>query len=183
MEFTVQAISRTESSKPNTLRRNGMIPAVMYGHDGTNAVSISITAKDAEQLVQSASVNNSIINVQVPDLSLDCKALLRDIQTNALGSKLNHLSFFAIAAQASVHVTVPIYLKGQAIGVTLNKGNLDQSLNVVELQCAPDVIPASIDIDITNFDVGSALHVSELDLPSGVTVVGEHDRIVFSITE
>jgi large subunit ribosomal protein L25 len=182
MEFTIKATARGTDSKPNTLRRNGMVPAVMYGHDGTTALSITITAKDAETLVNNASVNNSIVTVQIPERSLNSKALLRKVQKDGMGNKIIHLSFFAVSAQSSLTVTVPIRLKGDAIGVAVNKGNLDQMLNVIELNCKPEAIPESIEIDITSYDLGSSLHVNELVLPEGVEVAGEQDRIVFSIS-
>ncbi len=182
MEFNVQATPRGTHPKPNTLRRNGIIPAIMYGHDGTNGVSLSITAKDAENLVNAASVNNSIITIQVPELSLNTKALLRKIQKDALGSKLLHLSFFAISAQSSLTVTVPICLTGDAVGVAVNKGNLEQKLNSIELNCAPDAIPENVEIDITSFDIGDLLHANELVLPEGVTVAQDPERVVFAIT-
>lgn len=182
MEFTVQASARKATDKPKALRRSGFIPAVMYGHDGTNAVSLSIPAKIAENLVQSASVNNSIITVEVPELSLTKKALLRRIQKDAMGSKLLHLNFFAISAQSSLTVTVPIYLQGNAVGVAVNRGHLEQMLNAIELNCKPDAIPEAVEIDITQYDIDSALHVNELTLPEGVAVAGDRDRIVFAIT-
>ncbi len=182
MEFTIKATARGTDSKPNTLRRNGMVPAVMYGHDGTTALSITITAKDAETLVNNASVNNSIVTVQVPERSLNSKALLRKVQRDGMGNKIIHLSFFAVSAQSSLTVTVPIRLQGEAVGVAVNKGNLDQMLNAIELNCKPDAIPESIDIDISDYDLGSSLHVNALVLPDGVEVSGEQDRIVFSIS-
>lgn len=182
MEFVIKASARAADSKPNALRRSGTTPSVMYGHDGTRALSISVSTKDAESLVSAASVNNSIVTVQVPELSLNTKALLRKVQRDPVSSKILHLSFFAVSAQSSLTVTVPIRLQGEAVGVVVNRGNLDQMLNAIELNCKPDSIPESLDIDISGFDLGSSLHVNELVLPDGVEVAGESDRIVFAIS-
>lgn len=182
MEFTVQCESRDAAAKPKALRRAGQVPAVLYGHDGTNAVSLTVTAKIAETLLKSAAVNNSIISVQVPSLSLDCKSLLRDVQSDPANHQVLHLSFFAVSSQSSIQVTVPINTVGTSKGVELGGGSLDMMLSELEVSCSPSSIPETIELDITNLKVGSSIHVRDIVLPAGVVSVGEPDRLVLAIT-
>ncbi|NJN29364.1 MAG: hypothetical protein HC824_02005 [Synechococcales cyanobacterium RM1_1_8] len=93
-----------------------------------------------------------------------------------------HLSFFAVSAQSSIQVTVPIHLVGKSKGVELNGGTLEVMLSELELSCAPTGIPETVEIDITELNVGDSLHVHELTLPAGAVSVGEPDRLVLSIT-
>ena len=181
MEFTVKCESRQPGAKPNAMRRSGQIPAVLYGHDGTNAVSLAVPAKTVEVLLKSVAINNSIVSVQVPSLSLDCKSLLRDVQCDPVSQKTLHLSFFSVSSQSSIQVTVPIHTVGVSKGVDQNGGTLEVMLSELELSCSPTNIPETVEIDITNLDVGDSLHVDELTLPAGAVSVGEPGRLVLSI--
>jgi large subunit ribosomal protein L25 len=157
------------------------MPAVLYGHKGAESVSLTLDAKDAETLVRKASLNNTLIQVKIPDLPWSGKALLREVQTHPWRRSIYHLSFFSIAAQSSVEVTVPINFVGEAIGVKTGGGALDTVLTELQVQCDPEAIPETIEVDVTDFQVGDSVHVNELKLPKGVVAVGEPDRVVVSV--
>jgi large subunit ribosomal protein L25 len=181
MELTVECNKRPDGSKPRALRREGKIPAVLYGHKGTESMSLIMDAKTAEVLVKKSSLNNTLIQVNVPELSWSGKALLREVQKHPWKTHLIHLSFFSVASQASLQVTVPIHFTGTSIGVKQDGGALDTVLNELEVNCAPESIPESIEIDVTDMQIGDMLHVSDLKLPAGVEAVGESDRIIVSV--
>ncbi len=183
MELTVECKKRLDHSKSNTLRREGKIPAVLYGHDGANSVSVTLDAKTAETLVKKAVINNTVIQLNVTDLPWNGKALLREVQSHPWKRNLYHLSFFSIGSQASVEVTLPLHFIGESVGVKVGQGTLDTNINEITVQCAPDQIPNSIEIDISSLEVGDALHVNELTLPEGVRAVGEGDRVVVSVLQ
>jgi large subunit ribosomal protein L25 len=181
MEFTIECEPRQSGINPRKLRRMGKLPAVLYGHEGTESVSLSLPLTLAERMLSAVEVNNTLINVKVPELSLNCQSLLRDVQTHPWKSDLYHLSFFAISGQDSVTVTVPLNFVGEPVGVKQENGSLDLVLNSLELQCEPQGIPESIEIDISQLNVGDAIHVNELTLPKGVTSSGEGNRVVASV--
>ena len=180
MEVTVECQKRPEGSKPGALRREGLIPASLYGHKGAESDSLVIGAKNAENLLKAASVNNTLVDVNVPDLSWRGKALIREVQAHPWKRTLYHLSFFSVAAQASVEVVVPVHLIGEAAG-TKEGGILEQVITELTVQCAPESIPESVDIDVTEMEIGTNLHVHELTIPNGVTVMDEQQRTVLSI--
>lgn len=181
MELTIECQKRPEGSKPNALRREGMTPAVLYGHSGAESVELVLNTRNAETLVRKAVLNNTMIQLSVPDLSWSGKALLREVQSHPWRGSLYHLSFFSVGSHATIEVTVPLHFVGESVGVKQNGGTLDTVLNEVAVVCAPSAVPDTIEVDISNMDVGDALHVSELPLPSGVTVMGEADRVVVSV--
>lgn len=183
MELTVECTKRLDDSKSNTLRREGRIPAVLYGHDGANSVAVTLDTKTAETLVKKAVVNNTVIQLNVTDLPWTGKALLREVQCHPWKRNLYHLSFFSIGSQASVEVTLPLHFIGEAVGVKVGRGTLDTNINEITVQCAPDQIPDSIEIDISSLELGDALHVNELTMPEGVRAVGEGDRVVVSVLQ
>ena len=181
MEFTVECQKRPDGKKANALRREGHIPAVLYGHDGTNSLSLTMDAKTAENLLRRASINNSLVMVKVPELSWSGKALLREVQTHPWKNELYHISFFSIAAQDSLQVTVPLHFVGEPIGVSEGRGALDTVKTELQVNCPPESIPESIEIDVSHLNIGDSIHVSELTLPQGVEVVDEPQRVVATV--
>ncbi len=181
MELTIECQKRVPDSKPNALRRSGLIPAVLYGHNGTESLSLTLSAKVAETLVKDASVNNTLVQINVADIPWSGKALLREVQSHPWKRSLYHLSFYAFAGHGSLEITVPLHFVGDSIGVTQNGGSLDTVLTELQVQCSAESIPSSIEIDVSNMQVGDALHVHELPLPAGVVAVGEPDRVVVSV--
>lgn len=181
MELTIECQKRAPGSKPNALRRSGLIPAVLYGHDGATSLDLTLSAKTADTLVKKASVNNTLIQINVPDAPWAGKALLKEVQTHPWKGFLYHLSFFSIGSQESLQVTVPIHYLGESIGVKNSGGILDTVLTELQVQCPPDKIPNFIEVDVSSLEVGDALHVNELALPEGVVAIGESDRVTVSV--
>ncbi|NEP46752.1 MAG: 50S ribosomal protein L25/general stress protein Ctc, partial [Okeania sp. SIO2H7] len=171
----------SEGSKTRALRRSGLIPAVLYGHNGSESVALTVEAKTVQQLLKDASINNTLIKLNIPDLPWNGKTLLREVQTHPWKGYPYHLSFFSISTQDSVEVEVPLNFVGESVGVKMEGGVLDLILSELQVKCKPDSIPESIDIDISPLHLGESLHVNQLTLPEGVTSVGEEERVVASI--
>lgn len=181
MQFTIECQTRPAGSKPNALRQSGKLPAVLYGHQGTESVSLVIDAKAAELLLRDASINNSLIEVTIPEMSWNGKALLREVQTHPWRGTPYHISFYAVAAHGSLEVDVPLHFVGTAIGVRLNGGSLDTSMGSLQVKCLAEQIPEQIEIDVTNLDVGQSLHIGEVPMPEGVQALGDPDRVVVTV--
>ncbi|MBW4536816.1 MAG: 50S ribosomal protein L25/general stress protein Ctc [Pleurocapsa minor HA4230-MV1] len=180
MNISVECKSRPEGSKPRALRREGLIPAALYGHDGANSISLTIPAKEAQLLLREAAINNTLIDLNVPDISWKGKALIREVQAHPWKRTLNHLSFFTVSAKQQVEIVVPLVLTGKAAG-TKEGGIVDQIMTELKIICAADSIPESIEIDVTNFEIGSMLQVGEIVLPEGAEVLDDPERTAISI--
>ncbi|MGB3693051.1 MAG: 50S ribosomal protein L25/general stress protein Ctc [Spirulinaceae cyanobacterium] len=180
MPVTVECQKRAEGSKPRALRREGLIPATLYGHEGVESMMLTLKAKDAQNLLKEASLNNTLVDVKVPDLSWQGKALIREIQTHPWKRTLYHLSFFSVASQATIDVVIPINLVGEAVGQKAG-GIVEQQMNELQLQCKPDSIPEDIEVDISDLEIGSTLLVQDLKVPEGVTVAAEPDTTVLTL--
>ncbi|MDJ0567793.1 MAG: 50S ribosomal protein L25/general stress protein Ctc [Pleurocapsa sp. MO_192.B19] len=180
MNITVECKSRPEGSKPRALRREGLIPAALYGHDGANSVSLTIPAKEAQILLRQAAINNTLIDLKIPDISWQGKALIREVQAHPWKRTLNHLSFFTVSAKQQVEIVVPVMLVGKAAG-TKEGGIVEQIMTELKISCSADNIPESIEIDVSNFEIGSLLHVGEVVLPEGVTALEDSERTVIAI--
>ncbi len=180
MNITVECQTRPEGSKPRALRREGLIPAALYGHDGANSVSLTLPAKEAQMLLRKAAINNTLIDIKVPDMSWEGKALIREVQAHPWKRTLSHVSFFTVSAKQTVEIVVPVILTGNAIG-TKEGGIVEQIMTELQISCFAGNIPESIEIDVTNFDIGSILHVGEIVLPEGATVLDDPERTAISV--
>lgn len=180
MNISVECQSRPEGSKPRALRREGLIPAALYGHDGAKSISLTIPAKEAQTLLREAAINNTLIDLNVPDISWKGKALIREVQAHPWKRTLHHLSFFTVSAKQQVEIVVPVVLTGKAAG-TKEGGIVDQIMTELKIICAADSIPESIEIDVTNFEIGSMLQVGEIVLPKGTEVLDDPDRTAISV--
>jgi large subunit ribosomal protein L25 len=96
MSLSIECQKRPEGSKPNALRRNGHIPANLYGHDGANSVLLTVDAKAVETLLRKARVGSTQIAVSIPELSWQGTAVIQEVQTHPWKNYPYHLSFFAV---------------------------------------------------------------------------------------
>jgi large subunit ribosomal protein L25 len=97
MSLTIECQKRTENSKPNALRREGLVPVNLYGHKGAESISLMVNTKEATNLLKKAKANTTLIDVKVPELSWEGKAVIREIQAHPWKKTLYHLIFFYIA--------------------------------------------------------------------------------------
>ena len=183
MEITVEGQKREPGSKPRALRRSGLIPANLYGHKGTESIALTLKAKTVELLLKKASVNNTLIQLSITDIPWRGSTLLREVQIHPAKGWPYHLSFFAVASQDSLTIEVPLQFVGEAPGVKLEGGVLDPVLTQLQVQCAPDNIPETIEIDISQMHVKDTLYVHQLVLPEGIVALGEPDRAVVTVVQ
>ncbi len=180
MNITVECKTRPEGSKPRALRREGLIPAALYGHKGAESVSLIMDAKEAQVLLKKAAINNTLVDLNIPDLPWKGKALIREVQAHPWKRNIHHLSFFSVSADQKIDLVVPIEIVGEAAGVKQG-GILEQNLTELKISCSGDNIPDSIEINVSNFEVGTNLSVGEVIFPEGVTVLDDAEQTVFSI--
>ena len=181
MEFAIECHPREAGSKARALRRAGLIPANLYGHKGAESISLTVDSKTVQNLLKAATVNNTLIDVNIPELSWNGKALLREVQRHPWKGFPYHLSFFSIAAQKKVEVLVKLNFVGTAIGVKQSGGLLDSPISEVRVQCPPDSIPEAINVDVSELNVGNFLAVKDLDIPEGITIMAEPKQLVVTV--
>ncbi len=181
MELTIECQKREPDSKPRALRRAGLIPANLYGHNGTESISLSLDAKTVERLLKQGSVNNTLVDLNITDIPWRGKTLLREVQTHPAKGSPYHLSFFAVAGHGDTDVEVPLRFVGEATGVKQEGGVLDTVITQLQVRCAPENIPDVIEINVSNLHVGDSINVENLDLPQGVTALVEPDQLIVSV--
>lgn len=180
MNITVECQTRSQDSKPRALRREGLIPAVLYGHNGTESLSLTMTNDTVTNLLKKASINNTLVDLNVTDVPWNGKVLIREVQSHPWKRNIFHVSFFSVATQGRLDITVPIKLVGESGGVKRG-GVLEQLVTDLQVQCLAAAIPESIDIDLSDLDIGAIVHVRDLNISEGVAVMDDPDKIVLTI--
>lgn len=183
MELTIECKSRDAKAKPNALRRQGLLPVVLYGHQGTESVSLTVDQKDADLLLRKAAVNNTMIDLTIPDMPWNGKALLREVQAHPWKKTVYHLSFFAVKAQDAVEVGVTLHFVGEPTGVKNDGGVLNTEVNEVTVKCKAIDIPEVIEVDVSGLAVGDSLTVADLVLPEGAVVAGDQTQTVATVLQ
>jgi len=180
-EVTLIAHRREEQGKQKAkaLRKNGKIPAVVYGH-GKPAIPLMFDAKDLLPLFKYASSENVIINLQLADEKRELKAIIKEAQTEPIHNVLLHLDLQEIQLKEKIKVKIPITLTGIPDGVKNGGGILEHILDMVEISCLPTDIPDQITLDIQHLKVGQSLHVSDIKLENG-EVVSEPSKVITTI--
>jgi large subunit ribosomal protein L25 len=144
------------------LRKSGSIPAIVYGASKA-PVSVAVDPKLIFRILKSDSGHNTIFDLELE--GENTKAMIVDWQTEPIKGALLHIDLKRIAMDRKLTVTVPILLKGEAVGVKMQGGIMEQLLREVEIECLPADIPAHIDVDVTTLEFGHVLRVK--DLPHG----------------
>lgn len=177
---TLNARVREESGKgaARKLRSAGEIPAVAYGH-GEQSRSLAVDAHDLELLLTRINPENTIIDLKVEG-SKSAKALIREIQHHPSRPQILHVDFFQIKAGEKLHVEVPVRLHGAPIGVRDEGGILQEVLRELTVECLPDDIPSSIELDVDHLGLGDALHVSDVKIDKA-TVLNDPELVICSV--
>lgn len=175
-KLVAQRRSKLGTSANRRLRASGLVPGNVYGHK-QDPISVSFSAKEAAALVRSTH--------RVVDLELDGKtetAILRESQWDAFHKELWHVDFMRVDANERVKADVDVVLRGTAAGV-LAGGVLEHSLHMLHVDCLAIKIPEAIFVKVQGLQVGQAIHVKELEIPEGVTVLNNPDAIVVRVIQ
>jgi large subunit ribosomal protein L25 len=158
-----------------TLRSQGQIPAVIYGH-GRDPQPLALNARDLDKMLSHIQAESTVIEVTVGGQT--AKTLIREIQRHPIKRQILHVDFQALVAGEKVTVSIPIVLVGIPEGVRLEGGVLDHTLRELEIEVDPSNIPDRFELDVTNMVIGDSKHVSDLSIPPGVEVLDDPETSV-----
>jgi large subunit ribosomal protein L25 len=176
-EKNVEAKPRQGGSKNEArrLRQSGLIPAVVYGA-GQDSQPIAVDPKQMTRILYSESGHNTIFDLSVEGKS--AKVMIVDWQFEPIKSALLHVDMKRIAMDKVLRVKVPITMKGEAPGVKVQGGILEQILREVEIECLPADIPSHIDADVSQLNFGDIIRVSDLPHAGKLKFITEENQIV-----
>ena len=175
METNLKAIVREGigSSESKRLRKDGNIPAVVYGL-GMDPLSVSVNAREFRNALKTEAGTNVIINLEVG--SDNYTALAREIQKHPYRDEYLHIDLIQIDLTQTVEADVQIEFVGIPVGVK-EEGGLVQTINSsISISALPTNIPTSIELDISALNVGDNLTATDVNLPEGVELASEDDE-------
>ena len=158
------------------VRRNGEIPAVLYGLKDN--LSFSVCPDNLKDIL-TAKGQNALIDLNLEG-NKKRKVILKEFQSHPLKERWVHVDFLEVDVTKTVKVSVNVHLIGKSAGEKMG-GLVNQVLKSIHVECLPVDIPQSVDLDVTAVELGQVLHVSDLSLPDKVKVLNQPNEVVLSV--
>jgi large subunit ribosomal protein L25 len=187
ISFELNAEPRNDTGKgaSRRLRRDGKVPAILYG-GSQEPQALSLNHNQLLRNLEHEAFYSHILTVKIG--GADTRAVLRDLQRHPSRPTILHVDLLRVSATEKLRLHVPLHFLGEDIapGVKLGGGMVMHELIEVEVECLPQNLPEFIEVDVSGLHLGESLHLSDLKVPQGVTLVelarGEdHDLGVVSI--
>ncbi|MDD8030453.1 MAG: 50S ribosomal protein L25 [Acidobacteriota bacterium] len=181
MTLVIKADKRTEFGKnaAGRLRRQGLVPAILYGEAADN-VPLSLQKKDVIEILKSETGENTIFQVAFDTETRD--VMLKEVQINSVTDELTHVDLIQISMDKPVRVSVPVELVGEPVGVKVEGGLADFLLRELEIECLPREIPESIKIDIGPLHLHQSFKIQDLELPASLKVLHDAQTAIVVIS-
>lgn len=178
MTITVEKREEVGKGAARSLRRENMIPAVLYR--AGDSLLIKFSKKDLSRFINATAGEQVMVNLQFGDGSSRL-ALIKDYQVDPAQGELLHADFFEVSLTEEVKVTVHITMVGEPIGVRRDAGILQHLLREIEVECLPDRIPGHIEVDISGLEIGQSIRVGDLKLGEGIKVLTDPDVVIVNV--
>jgi large subunit ribosomal protein L25 len=180
--LTLPAETRERAGKgaSRALRREGRVPAVVYGGN-EEPLAIHVEAKELIRQLGTGHFFNSIVEVEIGGKKV--RTLPKDVAFHPVNDRPLHADFLRLSKDAKVHVEVPVLFINEAASPGLKRGGvLNMVRHELELVCESDKIPDDIQIDVTGLDIGDSIHISHVTLPAGsVSAITDRDFTIATI--
>lgn len=186
-EFNLVAEFRDDQGKgaSRRLRREGKVPAILYG-GGRAPRALSFDHNKVVHQLAKESFYSSILTIMVGDKTQD--VIVKDIQRHPARPQILHMDFQRVVADQKIRMNVPLHFIGGelAVGVKTGGGKVAHLMTDVEVSCLPKDLPEYFEVDISGLDIDDMLYLSDIKLPPGVEIIElmqgeEHDQPIVSI--
>ncbi len=180
-ELVLSAKPRTITGKQvKALRRQGWIPAVLYGRH-IQPTPIQVEGKELQRILAQARGGARLITLRVDGETH--LALIREVQREPIHREILHVDFQAVEMTEKIRVEVPVVFVGASPAVERGEGILVHGLTHVEIECLPKDLIEAITVDLSRLDrVDAAIYVRDLQVPPGITVVSDPDELIALVT-
>jgi large subunit ribosomal protein L25 len=181
--FELNAEQRTAKGRAENrrLRREGRVPAIIYGGNG-EPIMLTLEHNDLAHHLDNEAFFSHIIKININGKKTE-EAVLRALQRHPAKPFIEHADFLRIVAGETLRMSVPLHFAGEdeCPGVADEDGVIQHNMNEIEIECLPRNLPEYIEIDCSKLHLHDAVHLSELVLPEGVEIVelmgDEEDRV------
>ncbi|MCB9799325.1 MAG: 50S ribosomal protein L25/general stress protein Ctc [Candidatus Omnitrophica bacterium] len=180
LQVKMRSSSGTKGAK--AVRREGGIPAVVYGH-GMEPLSLVIERKAFMQALHGVEGSSAVFNLLLDGGNLkESTCLIKDVQHNPVNEEINHIDFTVISMTETIQLEVALHPLNVEDAPGVKEGGVfDLVHHEVEIECLPTQIPAHIDVDVIAMKINDTIHVKDLILPEGVKVLLDDDEVVVAV--
>jgi large subunit ribosomal protein L25 len=179
IELKAQLRNTKGNGPARAMRRDGRIPAVLYGPK-TEPNMISIGAYDLDLILKQGSIGRCIINLDIDGVKGTKAAMVKEMQTHPLSQDVLHVDFYEVDMKRKIKVNVPVTTTGKSAGVELG-GMLQIIRRELEVYCLPNAIPQTITIDIADLEIGDSVHVNDISTEDDVEIPHDVNFTVLTI--
>lgn len=179
-QLTAVARDRVGKGAARAVRRQGQVPAVIYG-GGQPPQAIAIDFNQTRHLILAGGFRTTVFEIAVGGRTQ--RAIPRDFQLDPVKDVPVHIDFLRITAGQTLDVEVPVHFahEDEAPGIKKRGGTLNIVLHTIALTVGADTIPDAITVDLTGRDIGDSIHARELKLPAGAKYEGDPETTVATI--
>jgi large subunit ribosomal protein L25 len=173
--------TQTRRSGSKKLRDAGRVPAIVYGRQAKSQ-NLEISSKEITDLIHHSISENMLVDLSVEnDPRSKRLALVQEVQHHPLSGNVLHVDLHEVAENEKVTVMVPVETIGEAAGVKTGGGVLDHVLFKLRVRSLPKDLPEQILVDVTNLELGKAIHIGEIKAPAGTEILGDKNIPVVSV--
>jgi large subunit ribosomal protein L25 len=182
METTLEAEARDTFGKNEArrTRRDGKVPAVLYGGDGGKATPIAVAPKALLKILHSEAGQNTLISLKLAGGG-DTRVLVKDFQLDPITHEVLHADFYRVAMDKLLQVTIPIQVTGEPKGVKQQGGVLEHIRREIEIECLPADIPEHIDIDVSELMLHQGVRVRDIATNPKWTPISDADLMLVHV--
>jgi large subunit ribosomal protein L25 len=169
------------SAESRRLRKSGLVPGVLYGSG--EPVAIAVEQRELRRALSGAAGLHSILDVEIDGKGKTHASILKDYQVDPVRGGVTHIDLQEVRLDQPINASVSVHLSGgdDAPGVR-EGGVLSQVLREVTVEALPLEVPEHIDVDVSTMEIGGTLRLAELNAPEGVTILGDENAVVATIT-
>jgi len=181
IELKANIRTTTGNGPARRLRQKGQIPAVLYG-PGTESVLLSVNIRDIDRVLKKGRIGQALLNLVIPNNGETSTktVMVKELQLHPVSRNYLHMDVYEVAMDRKIMVNVPVVTTGKAKGVEIG-GILQIIRRELEVQCLPLNVPDSIEIDITDLDIGDSIHVGDISRQNDVEFLDDENFTVVTI--
>jgi large subunit ribosomal protein L25 len=181
IELKTKIRTTTGNGPARRLRMSGQIPAVLYGPT-TDSVLLSVNKSDLEQVFKKGGIGQVILNLVIQNNGETSTrpAMIKELQTHPVSRNFIHIDFYEIKMDQKITAKIPVVTTGMAKGVELG-GMLQIIRRELEVECLPLAVPESIEIDISDLDIGDSIHVGQIRVEGEIEFLEDDNYTVVTV--
>ena len=175
-------VRKTVGNGPaRVLRREGRFPAVLYGPQ-TDSLLLSVNIKEFEQTLKQGKSGQVLVNLVIQNGErITQPAMLKELQSHPVSGNFLHADFYLISMDRKIKVMVPVTTRGKSEGIELG-GLLQIVRRQLEISCLPHLVPETIEVDITDLNIGDSVHLNEIQTEDDIEIIADTNFTVLTIT-